>query len=179
MELTGEEIVPGSQEDVWKALTDPDVLRRCIPGCASLVQEDERSYALEVVFKIGPAEPRFSGKMTIEEPDYPNSYELKAFGQDRSASDAIGQAYLVLQEDAGQDTRSTRLGYRMLIGMRGNLARLGEKLIFLVARRMTETFFRRFQEINRRTEPAASDPAADEEIQAMIDQALRGENWQS
>ena len=179
MELTGEEIVPGSQEQVWAALTDPEVLRRCIPGCTLLEREDERSFSLEVVFKIGPAEPRFSGQMTIEEPDYPNAYTLKAFGRDRIASDAIGQAYLVLRQGTGENSGSTRLGYRMLIGMRGNLARLGEKLIFLVARRMTESFFRRFQEINRPVGDAGIDPEADGEIQAMIEQALRGGDWQS
>ena len=177
MELIGEEIIPGSPEDVWAALTDPEVLHRCIPGCNVLVRENSQAYSLEVVFKMGPAEPRFRGRMTIEDPDYPHSYTLKAFGQDASASDAIGQAHLVLQPVSGK-LATTRLGYRMVIGIRGSLARLGEKLIHLVAKRMTLTFFRRFQEINRPVAATNAEEPTDEEVQRLIEQALRGEDWQ-
>ncbi|MET0295467.1 MAG: SRPBCC domain-containing protein, partial [Phenylobacterium sp.] len=36
MELSGAQIIPAPRERVWAALNDPEVLRRCIPGCESL-----------------------------------------------------------------------------------------------------------------------------------------------
>ena len=36
MNLNGETIIAAPPETVWRALNDPDVLRRAIPGCESL-----------------------------------------------------------------------------------------------------------------------------------------------
>ncbi len=36
MKITGEQSIPATQESVWHALNDPDVLRQSIPGCKSL-----------------------------------------------------------------------------------------------------------------------------------------------
>ncbi len=38
MNLDGSAVLHGSPDDVWRALTDPAVLARTIPGCESLEQ---------------------------------------------------------------------------------------------------------------------------------------------
>lgn len=35
MDMTGQQHIPASKEEVWSALNDADVLKVCIPGCRS------------------------------------------------------------------------------------------------------------------------------------------------
>ena len=36
MEMTGEQLIPASQQDTWNALNDPEMLKACVPGCESI-----------------------------------------------------------------------------------------------------------------------------------------------
>ncbi|HZE98809.1 MAG TPA: SRPBCC domain-containing protein [Planctomycetota bacterium] len=45
--------VSGSPEKVYKALTDPEILKGCIEGCESLVPRDE--YLYDVKLRVGGA----------------------------------------------------------------------------------------------------------------------------
>ena len=36
MEMSGEQLVPASQQQTWDALNDPDMLKQCVPGCESI-----------------------------------------------------------------------------------------------------------------------------------------------
>ena len=36
VEMTGEQLIPASQQDTWNALNDPEVLKACVPGCESI-----------------------------------------------------------------------------------------------------------------------------------------------
>ena len=36
MQMNDIQSVPASKDKVWAALNNPDILRRCIPGCQSL-----------------------------------------------------------------------------------------------------------------------------------------------
>ncbi|MEO1694828.1 MAG: SRPBCC domain-containing protein, partial [Pseudomonadota bacterium] len=38
MKLEGTRTIPADRNAVWEKLNDPDVLKRCIPGCQSLEQ---------------------------------------------------------------------------------------------------------------------------------------------
>jgi carbon monoxide dehydrogenase subunit G len=53
LDMVGQVQMEASVEDVWWALNDPDVLRRCIPGCEALSRQSDQRMAATVVLKIG------------------------------------------------------------------------------------------------------------------------------
>jgi carbon monoxide dehydrogenase subunit G len=196
VEIKGEETIPGTREEVWLALTDPDILQECIPGCDSVLQRSPVDFDLEVLIRIGPIKSRFNGEMKIENPDHPRSYLLKAFGKGGGAgrkdteereqgfatmppvsADALGEAKLELHEMEMQGPVHTRLCYRMDIHINGTVAQMGEQLIYVVGKQMTTQFFRRFQELRKTSNANRTDPAEDLEMTRLIERALKGDNW--
>ena len=43
VEMSGEQLIPASQQDTWKALNDPEVLKACVPGCESITPGQRRT----------------------------------------------------------------------------------------------------------------------------------------
>ncbi|HWV91000.1 MAG TPA: SRPBCC domain-containing protein, partial [Burkholderiales bacterium] len=46
--MTGEQLIPASQQDTWKALNDPEVLKACVPGCESITLVNENEYQVQM-----------------------------------------------------------------------------------------------------------------------------------
>lgn len=152
MQITGEQRIAASREQVWQALNDPAVLRRSIPGCESLDQQDD-GFAAVVGVKIGPIGARFNGAVTIENPDPPAGYTLKGQGQGGMAGNAKGSAKIDLAEQAG----ATLLTYTVDAEVGGRLAQLGGPVIDATAKRLAAQFFANFErEMSGSEAPAPS-----------------------
>ena len=140
--MTGEQLVPLTQEATWRALNDTEVLKGCVPGCESLEPDGENRYQVAMVSKIGPVSARFKGVMTLEDVDEPNSYRIVFEGQGGVAGFAKGQATVTLTPEGD----STRLSYAAKAMVGGKLAQLGARLIDGVARKLAADFFKCFNE---------------------------------
>src|SRR5262249_1731709 len=80
MQMADSERILASKDKVWASLNDPEVLRRCIPGCQALEMASPTEMAATVVIKIGPVKATFGGKVTLSELDPPNSYRIAGEG---------------------------------------------------------------------------------------------------
>lgn len=154
MEMTGEQLVPLTQEQTWDALNDTAILKECIPGCESMDRISDNAYQVVMTAKVGPVSAKFKGKMTLADINAPHSYRIVFEGQGGVAGFAKGQAEVHLAP-ANQETR---LSYTAKAMVGGKLAQVGSRLIDGVARKTAEQFFAAF---NRRVsgEPAQSPPA--------------------
>ena len=142
--MTGEQLVPLTQEATWRALNDTAVLKGCVPGCESLEPDGENRYQVAMVSKIGPVSARFKGVMTLEDVNEPHSYRIVFEGQGGVAGFAKGQATVTLTPEGD----STRLSYAAKAMVGGKLAQLGARLIDGVARKLATDFFKCFNERN-------------------------------
>lgn len=140
MEMTGEQLIPLSQEATWRALNDTAVLKACIPGCDSIERVSDNEYQLAMTAKVGPVSAKFKGKMTLADVNAPHSYRLVFEGQGGVAGFAKGQAEVRLTPD----NETTRLGYAVKAMVGGKLAQVGSRLIDGVARKTAEQFFTAF-----------------------------------
>src|SRR3546814_20395628 len=61
MKMSGEQRIAAARDKVWQALNDPDVLRRCIPGCQSLTKESDPRMVAPVEIQNGPIGASFHG----------------------------------------------------------------------------------------------------------------------
>lgn len=143
MEMTGEQLIPLSQQATWKALNDTAVLKDCIPGCESIEQTGDNEYALVMTAKVGPVSAKFKGKMTLTDIVAPQSYRLVFEGQGGVAGFAKGEAQVNLAPQDDSDS-ATHLRYAVNAMIGGKLAQIGSRLVDGVAKKIAGEFFSKF-----------------------------------
>jgi carbon monoxide dehydrogenase subunit G len=169
MQFTGRYAIPAPPEPVWAALNDPEVLRRCIPGCESLEKTGETAFACAAKIKIGPVSATFKGKVELTDLDPPRRCMLRGEGQGGVAGFARGEAEVQLQpEETG-----TILSYTAKATIGGKLAQVGQRLVDGAARQIADQFFERFSSEVATMQTAAADTATAENILAPPPQVLQ------
>jgi len=152
--MTGEYRLQASRQQVWQALNDPAVLRRCIPGCEELEQADENQYTAKVLSKIGPVKAKFNAKVSLTELNPPQSYTLIGEGQGGVAGFARGSANVALAEEQAE----TVLRYNADFKVGGKLAQIGSRLVAGAAKKTVDQFFQNFSTLMNPPETPPENP---------------------
>ena len=92
MEMTGEQLMPASQQETWDALNDPEMLKACVPGCESITPTGDNDYEVLMMARVGPVSAKFKGKLTLSDINPPQSYSISFEGQGGAAGFAKGGA---------------------------------------------------------------------------------------
>ncbi|QEL22855.1 carbon monoxide dehydrogenase subunit G [Bosea sp. F3-2] len=142
MDMSGEQRIEAPRDVVWAALNDPEILRKCIPGCQELDKHSDTEMTAVAVIKVGPVSARFQGAVTLSDLDPPNGYRITGEGQGGVAGFAKGSAEVGLVADGD----ATILRYSVSAQIGGKLSQLGGRLIDATARKMSDAFFKRFAE---------------------------------
>ena len=142
MKLSGSYKLNVKKETVWKALNDPNILKKCIPGCESFNKESDTIFNASATNQIGPMNATFSGKVELSNIKENQSYTLSGEGNS-SVGFANGSADVMLEEKEG----GTTLTYEVNINVGGKIAQLGSRLINGVAKKMSDYFFGRFADL--------------------------------
>ncbi len=141
MEMKGEQLIPASQEETWKALNDPEFLKACVPGCEAIDPAGENAYTVLMTARVGPVAAKFRGKLALSDIDAPNAYSLTFEGQGGVAGFAKGSASVRL---APQGTAETLLTYQAKANVGGKLAQVGSRLVDAAAQKVASDFFAAF-----------------------------------
>src|SRR6516165_9603966 len=128
MQISNSQGIPASKQKVWAALSNPDILKQCIPGCQSLEMANPNEMTATVVLKVGPVKATFGGKVTLSDLDPPNSYRISG-------------------EGSGGIAGFTILSYEVDAQIGGKLAQLGGRLIDSTAKKLAGEFFASFGEV--------------------------------
>lgn len=141
MHLEGERRIAAPPEQVWAALDDTEVLRRCLPGCDSLERTGETEMAAVATVRVGPVQARFRGTLSLEDVRPPTGLRIRGRGQGGTAGFAEGEARVALTgESAGTVVR-----YAVDARVGGKLAQIGGRLVDQAAAGMAEAFFAAFE----------------------------------
>ena len=140
MEMSGEQLIPASQQDTWDALNDPQVLKACVPGCEAIDHIAGNEYQVQMVARVGPVSAKFKGRLTLSDIKPPNSYSIAFEGQGGPAGFAKGGAQVRLTPQGEQ----TRLAYDVKASVGGKLAQIGSRLVDAAAKKVADDFFRNF-----------------------------------
>jgi uncharacterized protein len=138
--MDGKVLLPATKSQVWEHLNDPEVLKKCIPGCERLERKDDNSLSATAKMKIGPVSAKFNGSVTFSNIDPPNGYKITGEGEGGIAGFAKGSAVVKLDEEEG----GTLLTYVVEVQIGGKIAQLGQRLITGTARKLSDQFFADF-----------------------------------
>jgi carbon monoxide dehydrogenase subunit G len=144
MQMTGQQRISAPRQQVWDNLNDPDILRRCIPGCQGLTKESDERLRAILEIKIGPIGVRLNGTVTLSDIDPQNSYSMTLEGQGGTVGFVKGA---VKVRFAADDHGGTLLSYEVDAQIGGRLAQLGGPIIDSTARQLAAKFFQQLDSI--------------------------------
>ena len=153
--MSGEYRIPALQEQVWRALNDPDILQQAIPGCRRIGRVSDTEFTATVVAKFGPVKAIFSGRVTLSDLDPPRAYTISGEGEGGAAGFGRGSAKVSLHQEDGE----TLLRYAADVQVGGKLAQIGQRLVGSTAKKIADDFFTAFAAAVIAQPPPAEAPA--------------------
>jgi carbon monoxide dehydrogenase subunit G len=138
MNMSGEQQIPASREQVWKALNNPKVLRKCIPGCEALDQTSPTKMVATIRIKVGPLSRKFKSEVSLENINEPTSFTIVTQGGMGKANTDVR-----LREEAGE----TVVSYAIQAKIASKIAILGAGLVKPAAKRIMAQFFDKLKKV--------------------------------
>jgi hypothetical protein len=137
MKIEGTHELRAPRERVFQVLTDPEVLRRCIPGCESLERTGEGTYAVTLKTGVGAIKGVFKGSVRLEDVRRPEHYRMAVEGRGQPGF-LKGTGELDLDE-RGEGLTVVRYAGDVQVG--GTIAGAGQRMIQGAAKMMAAQFF--------------------------------------
>lgn len=131
MRLSGTHPLPYPRPVVWRALMDPQVLSRTLPGCERLEATGDGAFAGTLTVQVGPVRGQFDGTLEMTERVEPERYHMKLAGQGSSGF-LTGEGEVRLEEADGG--AATVLHYDLEAQVGGRIAGVGQRLLDSSAR---------------------------------------------
>ncbi len=142
MKISAQYPVPASLEKTYAALTDPEVLRRCIPGCERLLSTGHGHYDAAVKIGVAGLRGTYVGRAELRDEQPPHSFTLAVDGKARGPGFVRAIAKIALSPDDGH----AQVGCDADVQVGGLIAAVGSRLIEAVSRQQMDEFFRRLGE---------------------------------
>jgi uncharacterized protein len=129
--------VEAAPERVWEFLLDPARLGGCIPGCAGIEVESERTYRMRLVVKVGFLSTTQDMRMTITELEPPRRLVATGHGEDAKLGSQVDvrSTLDLLPAGAGTEVR-----YRSEVKVLGRLGSVGDAVMRVKAGQLAGEF---------------------------------------
>ena len=121
-------VVRAPPEAVWRFLTDPQRVARCLPGAAITSKLGDQSYAGTLAVKVGPVTASYKGQLSFARLDErERSAEIVASGQDTGGK---GGASMRLRSHLeGRGPGETEVVTSSEVNVTGILAQMGRGMV--------------------------------------------------
>lgn len=133
MKIQGEYHFDAPRAVVWKALLDPEILARTLPGCEKLERTGETSFAGALTVQVGPVKGQFKGTLELSDLVELGGYRMKLAGNG-TAGFLTGDGTLALSDDGA----GTLLRYDIDSQVGGKVAAVGQRLLESSAKVVTK-----------------------------------------
>lgn len=141
MKLSDSQILPAPPDKVWEALTDTEVLARCLPGTERLEPAGPDRYRAVVGFALAAISGKYNGTLEFADKNPPQSLTLKIEGKGTPGF-MKGEGRVTLAPSEGG--KRTELHYEGDAQVGGMIAAVGQRMIEVAARKIVSQFFERF-----------------------------------
>ena len=128
------------QEDVWKAINNPEILSEILPNCESLEPISEHQFTAHIKVKIGPISSKFKSTLELFDLKEPDGYRFRVQGSGKKGS-MNGQGEIKLLSN-GSGTGFTFIAEGKVTGL---IARVGQRLIEAAGKKLMDQGFENFK----------------------------------
>ena len=132
MKLEGTYTFEAPRDEVWKALMDPEVLAKVMPGCEKLEETGKNQYNAAMKIKVGPVQGNFQGSIKLLDINEPDSYGMEVDGKG-PAGFMKGKGTVRLEAQGA----STIMHYGGEAQVGGRIASVGQRLLDSSAKAIT------------------------------------------
>lgn len=133
MKIQGEHTFEAPRELVWRALLDPDVLTRVLPGTEKLERVGDDSFRGVMNVQVGPVKGQFQGTLQLTDLVAGESYHMRLNGSGPSGF-MTGEGQISLADA----TTGTTLRYDLDAQVGGRVAGVGQRVLESSGRAITK-----------------------------------------
>ena len=165
MKLEGACTVPARRETVWRALMDPQILARALPGCEKVEPNPDGSYRAELRVGIGAVRGTYHGRVQILDPVPLERYRMKVEGKGTGGF-VNGEGILTLSDEPAGATAIKYTGDAQVGGV---VASVGQRLLQGAAHKIVSQFFEAFAKQLQSSQAAG--PASEQPSSSPVSQS--------
>ncbi len=156
MKVTGAATLHGSRDEVWRALNDPAVLVRTIPGCTRLEEIGPDAYRMTVAAGVASIKGVYSGEVRLTDQQPPDTFVLRAQGAGGPGTVSADVTVAL----SGSSDGATMLTYDADAIVGGMIGGVGQRMLSGVAKKTAGEFFAAVDDVLTGKAPAPSSTAA-------------------
>lgn len=155
VKVTGSATLNAPRDDVWKALNDPAVLVRTIPGCQLLEEVGPAAYRMTITAGVASIKGTYLGDVSLTDQEQPGSFVLHASG-----AGAPGTVSADVKVSLAELDGATRLDYDADAVVGGMIGGVGQRVLSGVAKKTAGEFFQAVEDVLTGKAPAPAPLAA-------------------
>lgn len=136
LDIAGGETIQTDVESLWKALNDPAVLTRCIPGCKAMTETAPDAYRVDMQLRVAAVGGSFEGEIALSDKEPPRTCRISVSGAG-SLGHGNGEAkFEITPQDDG-----CLLTYEGVGEVGGLVAGVGQRILGSVSKHLIGRFF--------------------------------------
>jgi carbon monoxide dehydrogenase subunit G len=136
VKIEGTHTLKARREVIWRLLTDPQVVARCLPGCQQLDPQGENTYRATLQVGIASIRGTYTGTFELKDLAPPTRYGI-AFEGRGTQGFAKGTGAIILEERDAE----TIVHYSGDVQVGGPIASVGQRMLQGTARMLAGQFF--------------------------------------
>jgi hypothetical protein len=137
LDIGGVEKIQVPAEALWKALNDPAVLTRCIPGCKTMTEISPDTYKVEMQLRVAAVGGSFEGEISLSDKEPPKTCQIKVSGAG-TLGHGNGSARF---EIAPEGAAASSLTFQGVGEIGGLVAGVGQRILSSVSKHLVGRFF--------------------------------------
>jgi carbon monoxide dehydrogenase subunit G len=137
LDISGEETIQATQDQLWSALNDPLVLTRCVPGCKAMIETSPDNYKVEMQLRVAAVGGSFEGEISLFDKVPPTTCSIKVSGAGTLGHGNGSATFEIIPESAAV----CRLKYQGVGEIGGLVAGVGQRILSSVSKHLVGKFF--------------------------------------
>jgi uncharacterized protein len=137
LDIGGVETIQVPVEALWKALNDPAMLTRCIPGCKTMIEISPDTYKVDMQLKVAAVGGSFEGEIALFDMESPKTCSIRVSGAG-TLGHGNGSARFEIAPDGAGASRLTFQGNGEIGGL---VAGVGQRILSSVSKHLVGRFF--------------------------------------
>jgi carbon monoxide dehydrogenase subunit G len=137
LSIKGDKKLAATQQQIWDALIDPEVLTKCIPGCKTMTETSPDNYFTEMQLKVAAVGGSFEGEVGLSDKDEPNTCRIEVSGTGSLGTGSGTAAFTIVSIDE----MNCRLDYVGEGEVGGLVAGVGQRILGSVSKILIKQFF--------------------------------------